>query len=223
MGGVFKEGSKRHHDPFSMQTEFQRVMDSLEILAGSFFEPSLDPSSTNSVDFVKAYLNNGTVTRDPPPSRSWEEDIFSKSFKENHRASERSATMPRDYIFATMPQFPWYQNSAEAKNMTFNEIFADFYQQAKTSGHTFICRITKSMTDLKSCTSYADAWEPSDRVWDPTTLGDFLKLFAGKLPQQDGVVPNLLIAHKISVKEIEEHDLIDENITVASGDLHTRS
>ncbi|KAH7081916.1 hypothetical protein BKA63DRAFT_222958 [Paraphoma chrysanthemicola] len=131
---------------------------------------------------MKVYMSGGTVYRKKQPPRRVDEDIFSSDlFFEFHKSSMRAATEPRDYIFATMPQFPWYHYPENAKNMSFNDIFADFHRQATVAGHDFAPRITKSMTHAERGTTQEEAWYPSTAQPEPRHLGDFLKLLGDGL------------------------------------------
>jgi hypothetical protein len=84
------------------------------------------------------------------PLRTEEEDIYTSDFLIVNLASHRSATMPQDYIFATMPQFPWHRYLKKAIKMSFGEIYMDLYQQAANAGHAFTCQFTQSMLDLEA-------------------------------------------------------------------------
>jgi hypothetical protein len=83
------------------------------------------------LNFMRAYISNGTIARTKPPPRTRSEDIFTGDFLTMFSASDRSATEPRDYIFSTMPQFPWYSYPKTADTMPFSDIFADFEEQAR--------------------------------------------------------------------------------------------
>ena len=91
--------------------------------------------------------------------------------------------MPRDYIFATMPQFPWYKNPRKgAINMVFGEIYMDLYQQSAKAGHAFTCRFTRSMFSREE-NDVIDGWLPSQHQPSPRCLGDFLKLMGHRVPE----------------------------------------
>jgi hypothetical protein len=132
--------------------------------------------------FIRAYVDGGTIERPRPPERDATEDINTGMFREIQLSSNRCATMPRDYIFATMPQFPWYHYPLEAEQMEFSDIFMDLYKQASRAGHAFTCRIIRSMTDPKA--SPENAWLPSLEQPGPGCLGDFLKLLGQRMPSK---------------------------------------
>jgi hypothetical protein len=94
------------HDDFDLyrhQNEQTTLADSLWVLAYSI---AGSEGVTAMTAFSKAYIHGGTVSNPKDRLRSNEEDIHSGIFLEVNRASHRSATMPRDYIFATMLEFP---------------------------------------------------------------------------------------------------------------------
>jgi hypothetical protein len=163
-------------DPYGSRHSVQRVLDSLYVLAHSFRPPPNDGSLRGMENFMREYISNGTITRNSSGFRTADEDIYTLSFRDMHLASHRCASEPRDYIFATMPQFPWYHYPTGALRMSFSSIFADFHSQAVSAGHPFVCRITRSMTDPEDCLSAEEAWKPSLYQPEPSCLGDFLKL-----------------------------------------------
>jgi hypothetical protein len=167
-------------DPYRDRTELEQIMDALYILGHSFDE---EGGWSGIRTFLEAYLGSGTVTRAKPEKRDSTEDIYTGMFFHNYLASTRVASEPRDYVFSTMPQFPWYTYPADAKNMSFNAIFEDFYYQAAASGHGFTGRITRSMTD-STCTDSQNAWLPSQQQPEPTCLGDFLKLLGHRTSEE---------------------------------------
>ena len=167
-------------DFYRHQTESTTLADALWVLALSFTGRQGD-SAVN--EFIKAYVHGGTVVNPLRAKRRLDEDIHSEHFLENNRSSHRSATMPRDYIFAIMPPFPWYTYpEKDALSMSFGEIYLDLYQQAAQSGHAFACRITHSMLD-PACKDPTNGWLPSQHLPSPTTLGDFLKLVGQRVPE----------------------------------------
>jgi len=161
-------------------------------------------SVTSGDEFIKAYVNCGTVVNPYSAKRSRDEDIHSRGFVQLNRGSHRSATMPRDYIFATMPSFPWYvYPKKDALSMSFGEIYLDLYQQAERSGHAFTCRFTRSMLDSE-CIDPTDGWLPSQRLPSPTTLGDFLKLVGHRVPEASNASsPHVHVTSAVSIRESE--------------------
>lgn len=180
------------------------LADALWVLAYSFSGSQGIPAMN---DFFKAYVHGGTVINPRGAQRTQEEDIHTGSFLKVNRASHRSATMPRDYIFATMPSFPWYTYpSKEALTMSFGDIYLDLYQQAARSGHAFTCRFTRSMIDA-TCTDPVIGWLPSQHLPSPTTLGDFLKLVGQRVPENSNASSQHV--HVTSVVHIEEFECDD--------------
>lgn len=174
------EDENRPFDAYAYQNDTEMVSDCLWVLAYSF-------SGSEGVeaihDFIKAYMHGGTITRTKPPRRTEFENIHNMDrgrFRLVNLASNRSASMPRDYIFATMTQFPWYHYPEDAVNMTFSAIFMDLYAQACKAGHSFEPRVLQAMTDTDA--SGSNAWLPSDDQPEPACLGDFLKLMGGTTP-----------------------------------------
>jgi hypothetical protein len=127
---------------------------------------------------MRAYISNGTISRSKLSPRTQEEDIFSRYFLAMNLASNRSTSGSHDYIFATMPQFPWYYYPEAAEHMHFNTISVGFHKQASRAGHAIACRIAQSMTDSKDCHDAEEVWHPSWRPPEPTCLGDSLKLLS---------------------------------------------
>lgn len=159
-----------------------KVLDSLFILACSFQPNQQEDGSPQLIDrFVRAYIKNGTISRalSAPPDAT--ADIFSGDFAHLHAVSNRSASEARDYIFATMSQYPWYKSPKEAKNMSFGDIFLDLHRQALRVGHGFTGRILHSMTEIGACEDQETAWQPSKQQPKPSCLGDLLKLLGQRM------------------------------------------
>ncbi|KAK5654584.1 hypothetical protein OQA88_7213 [Cercophora sp. LCS_1] len=162
-------------NPYEYYLSFQRVTDALFVLAHSF-----NYQFSAMQDFIRTYISEGTVQRPAISPRTPTDDIFADKFLVMNIASLRTASMPRDYIFATMPQFPWYHYRSELKSLSFNDLFNDFVKQSARAGHHFAYRLTRSMTNPAACSNVAEAWFPSSQQPEPTSLGDFLKLLGQK-------------------------------------------
>ncbi|KAH9207016.1 hypothetical protein DL95DRAFT_484322 [Leptodontidium sp. 2 PMI_412] len=197
---------ERHQNPYWYRENVVRVLDSLYGLAHAFEFTSNDGSLRGITDFMKAYICSGTVTSERRLMRGANENIFTNSFANVYASSIRSATEPRDYIFATMPQFPWYHYPEEAARMTFNEIFLNFYEQSTRNGHRFACRITRSMITIQDCHNADHAWHPSGLQPEPVCLGDFLKLLGQPL---EGAIGSENDYHFATTTTINEIDLGD--------------
>ena len=171
------------------QTELQKLRDSLWVLCACI--SSASPDGFTARELLQAYVHRKTVRRSKPAPCTQLDDIYSIGFFQMaHLASQRSASKPRDYVFATMPQFPWYHYPITAESMTFSDIFVDLHGQATRSRHAFASRITASMTD-PNATDSQHAWLPSSDQPEPECLGDFLKLLGGSLAEETPTgVPN---------------------------------
>ncbi|KAF2741523.1 hypothetical protein EJ04DRAFT_5846 [Polyplosphaeria fusca] len=179
------------------------MLDSLLMLSNSF-------SVTSPLAFIHAYASQGTIRRPKPPVKAESECLHTDDFCLIHQASNRSATMPRDYVFATMPQFPWYQYPQDAAMLSFSDIFVDLHDQASRNGFPFACRFRQSMMHSKHWekTSTLNAWLPSKRQPEPTCLGDFLKLLGGQLlPGGACHTDNLHVTKEVRVFPLESPDL----------------
>ncbi|KAG8529088.1 uncharacterized protein KY384_005723 [Bacidia gigantensis] len=163
---------------YKNRVDVQRIMESLWVLWHCFWSSSdLGPTID---EFSHAYIHCKTITRPRPRRRTESEDIHTGLFRMATLTSHRVASKPRDYIFAIMPQFPWYNYPSSAKDMTFSQIFLDLYDQAANTGHQFTPRITASM--IESITvEVNDALLPSEHQPEPECLGDFLKLLGQRL------------------------------------------
>jgi hypothetical protein len=193
-------------DPYFDRINIGRITDTICVLASAFDTASAAGSveaRPGVEQFVKAYLCGGTVTRPKKHVlREKKDSIFTNWFRERHIASNRTATEPRDYIFATMPQFPWYHYPINAEDMKFSEIYLDFVAQSNKAGHPFVSRITKSMTTTRT-SSGTVAWGPSDTQPEPTSLGDFLKLIGYPLEKNTLSTSNH-ITTKVQVSFVED-------------------
>ena len=196
-----REQARDDSEDFRNHTKSVTLLTALFVLAHSFCGSQ---GESARAEFLKAYVQGGTVVNPHSSKRGLDEDIHSSRFLQSHITSHRSATMPRDYIFATMPSFPWYTYpKKEALAMSFGEIYSDLYQQAERSGHAFTCRFTRSMLD-PACTDPTDGWLPSQHLPSPTTLGDFLKLMGNRVPEASNATsPHV---HITSGVQIEEHE-----------------
>ena len=164
---------------YKHQTDLERLLYSLWVLwycfrSGAELEVTLD-------NFANAYVHGKTITRSKPRPRTVAEDIHTGVFIVVNLVSRRAASEPRDYIYATMPPFPWYKYPINAENMAFGGLFVDLYNQAAENRHTFAPKITASMIQ-SSATDTSKAWLPSKQQPEPECLGDFLKLLGQRLP-----------------------------------------
>lgn len=135
------------------------------------------------VAFLRAYINCSTIEKPSNNQMDKAIDIFDGNLRTFHLSSPRTSTKHRDYVLATMPQFPWYTVSIDAKKMSFGEIFQDLYKQASAKGHGFAFKILTSMTDATVKNDQERAWLPSLKMPEPQCLGDFLKLMGGRMPE----------------------------------------
>jgi hypothetical protein len=193
---------------YNHQNDQTSLEDSLWVLAYSFKGSVGIPGIS---EFLKAYINGGTVMNSNSLLRADYEDIHTGNFLKVNLASHRSATMPRDYIFATLPQFPWYRYPRKAIKMTFGEIYMDLYQQAAQHGHAFTCRFTVSMLD-PDATDPVTSWLPSKHQPSPTCLGDFLKLVGHRVPEISRATANHV--HVTTVVKIRDFSCFQSPKTV---------
>lgn len=117
------------------------------------------------LDFVRAFFSCGTVSRSSRaahrpflPDR-WE---FTMQLWSTHRTSKA-----RDFVLAVMPQYSFYSLPAQARSMTFPELFADCFAQleAKTAEPLWLAP--------------GIPLELGIGVPTPACLGDFIKLCQG--------------------------------------------
>ena len=134
-----KEDESVSNDPYWSLLSTARVKDSLFTLAYGFSFRSTEVLAENMTAFLKAYIGNGIAKRPIPPRQTAKDDIFNQPFDFTFWGSLRAASESRDYIFATMPQFPWYHYPEKADKMTFNGIFQDLHEQVGDTGHAFTC------------------------------------------------------------------------------------
>ena len=173
-----KKRKVEHGRSYTQRADFERLHYSLWVLwycfrSGAKIEVSLG-------EFVNAYVHGKTITRSKPRPRTLAEDIHTGSFMVVNLGSRRAASEPRDYIYATMPAFPWYKYPPNAENMAFGGLFVNLYNQAAEHRHSFAPKITASMIEA-SVTDMSRAWLPSKQQPEPECLGDFLKLLGQRL------------------------------------------
>lgn len=186
-------------DVHRRQTDTERGFDSLFVLAYSFTGYQA-LAGINA--FIGAYVHGGTIARPKPPERTQIEAKHAGTFRALQLASNRSASKARDYIFATMPQFPWYHYPANAEHIPFSDLFLDLYGQASFLAHAFACRITRSMTDSKACLEPQKAWLPIAQQPEPARLEDFMKLLGQCLSAK--TPPGLDHVHLTTVVKLME-------------------
>ncbi|KPM36151.1 hypothetical protein AK830_g10421 [Neonectria ditissima] len=206
---VVEDAGPRNGDAYAYRNDVEMLLDCLWVLAYSFNGTQGEDGMEGINSFIKAYATCGTVVRTRPFERTSDDTlqtIEGGQFRLVNLASNRCATMPRDYIFATMTQFPWYHYPLDAINMSFSEIFADLYKQASAAGHRFTPRIMQSMTDPDAVDN--DAWRPSDDQPEPACLGDFIKLIGRKVaPSERQNGPHLQSSiHITSAVPIRQYD-----------------
>lgn len=175
--------AKDTNDPanawYKSQIDSQTICDSLYTLA-CVFTGSNEP---DIVAFLRAYINCSTIKKPSTNQMDKAIDIFDGNLRTFHLSSPRASTKHRDYVLATMPQFPWYTVPIDAKKMSFGEIFQDLHTQASARGHGFAFKILASMTDATVKDHQQRAWLPSLNLPEPQCLGDFLKLMGGRMPE----------------------------------------
>ncbi|KAF2271150.1 hypothetical protein CC78DRAFT_573527 [Lojkania enalia] len=166
-------------DPIRPFSRMISTIHPLEVLGASFFE---NISFDCVLVFSKAYVMQEVILRLPAPLRTRRDSIYNDLFPMVHAASNRRASKPRDYIFATMPQFPWYHYPKNAERMEFGDIFLDYWEQASKNGFLSACKMKASMIEPQVRRDLGKSWLPSEIQPEPACLGDFLKLLGGQLP-----------------------------------------
>lgn len=193
--------------PYDPQTSALVLLDALFMMAHCFYlSPILQNSSVGVMNFMQAFFQNGSVSRHSVPARTAKDDIYMHDFLTMHAGSARCASKPQDYILATMSQFPWYQQGASILDLSFSELFLDFYKQSCAAGHPLTCRITRSMIPdnlYDPYTASGDEWLPSADQPEPQGLGEFLKLIGKKTKTMDGP-DSYYVAAKFSVLAVPE-------------------
>ncbi|KAI3572890.1 hypothetical protein IWW34DRAFT_794834 [Fusarium oxysporum f. sp. albedinis] len=195
--------------PYDPQTSALILLDALFMAARSFnLHTGAQDSTKVIVEFIQAFFHNRPVSKNKWPSRTARDDIFTYDFVRAYAASSRRATEPRDYILATMSQFPWYRHPDKLLEMPFSTLFLDLYKQSCAAGHPLTCRITRSMTakSLGSFQAAGEEWLPSADQPEPQSLGDFLKLLGRKTKLMDAP-DSYYIAAKASVVRLAMEDL----------------
>ena len=163
---------------YRRESNLWRLYFSVSILGADFGSDA--GAEVSAENFTNAYFHGKTITRPKPRRRTVEEDIYTGSFMVGNLESQRAASEPRDYIYATMSPFPWYRYPPNAENIAFGELFLDLYNQAAEKRHTFAPKFTASMID-SGATDTSNAWHPSKQQPEPRCLGDFMKLLGNRL------------------------------------------
>lgn len=123
-------------------------------------------------EFKRAFLNC-TIVRRPTAVRSelqapTPEDVWW------HLNSRRRTSESRDFILGIMPQFEFYTVPKNAKQMTFGQLFHDFWSQLALKSDSSVTPLLIAPFNVNESMS-----SPSANIPEPTCLGDFLKLLNG--------------------------------------------
>lgn len=97
------QGNDKFDEVYRHIAEVMILADALWVLAHSL-GGSRDETVKN--ELLDAYVYGGTVVNKHIAQRSPEEAVHAGNCLGLNQTSHRFATMPRDYIFATMPSFP---------------------------------------------------------------------------------------------------------------------
>ena len=124
--------------------------------------------------FVKAFIENGSVTRAPIRDKNDDEYI---SAVVPYCHTPRRTTKARDFILAIMPQCYWYTVPSEAKRMTFGRLFFDMCVQAKKAGDEHFSPLITNRTPLMVDIIFDPT--PTEDVPTPQTLFEFMSLLVG--------------------------------------------
>lgn len=127
--------------------------------------------------FLHAFFNLGTVSRDPA-NRSLRQFPFTGEIWV-HGNSTRRTTKSRDFILAIMAQYHFYTAPANARQMTFGQLFLDCCLQLETSPKSDfeLAPLLTSRLDLARRIPIA-----TDNIPEPFFLCDFVKLLRGPIP-----------------------------------------
>jgi hypothetical protein len=139
--------------------------------------------------FVGAYLKCGVATRSPITRMLVKPHYLHFSW---FQTSIRRTTRPQDFILALMPQYDFYTVPANAKNLSFGELFVDCASQIKNTPDAIFNVDLFFMGLLPSLRP--------ENIPEPLFLGDFVKLF-------DGAALFRLYRAIIAVKVEEANDL----------------
>jgi hypothetical protein len=173
-----------HRDSF-----VEHVLVNLQSVAGAwvFYRNPLSTAmdQKQKLTFMYAYLNCGTVTMESSPT--------SRPFPTMYELmtnfhSTRKTSHPRDFILAVMPQYDFYTVPANAKQMSFGELFVDCFQQAHRGGFRSAPLLTKEGEVHPSELGLVKILA-SDNIPEPTCLGDLVKLFLGYRPPSGRLEP----------------------------------
>lgn len=130
--------------------------------------------------FMLAFIHNRTVTRE---TRRVEGIKYGNG--ENFRMfrfSAHRASKPRDYILATMPQFEFYIVPANARHMTFPELYMDCFNQYRNfDGEWMFQPLLTGEQHLSMNEIAGHRLPPTQNIPQPDCLGDFVKLFGGPI------------------------------------------
>lgn len=129
--------------------------------------------SNSPMNLVRAFFTCDTASRESTAHYlpQFPEDVhFGFCF-----SNARRTTKSRDFILAVMPQYSFYSIPKNAKDMTFQQLFIDCYQQLEGS------LPFPWMAPLLWAPFHGSPLppSPSQNVPEPVFLGDFIKLFFG--------------------------------------------
>lgn len=167
-------------DPYRDVGDLHKLSSDLLCTASAWAEYCVDrkvewDELTNRMDFIKAILHNGTVSRPKRMHELKEIGATHNTMFGLHRNSTRVTSKSRDFLLAMLPPFSWYQIPETAGSMSFGDLFVDCHTQAKRAGYPFFPRITKGMTEATH--NLEDSVLPTADIPTPRYLGDFIKLF----------------------------------------------
>lgn len=160
------------------------LVDCLMSLAQSWAQlyrdiPATDHEDTQLVQFLRAFLTSGHVSRKRVPTQmpSVSRNVYDYWL---YMHSTRRTSKPRDYILAVMPQYSWYAVPSDAKSMTFQQLFNNCIEQASLKSESGLPPLV-SLGTQTSATELLSRLPPSDNIPIPACLGDFAKLLFGPI------------------------------------------
>ncbi|KFZ00933.1 hypothetical protein V501_10345 [Pseudogymnoascus sp. VKM F-4519 (FW-2642)] len=130
-------------------------------------------------EFMRAMLNNGTVTRSSEPVPEGKASVFHTLV--GSLTSSRETTKARDFVLALFPSYSWYTIPPNVRDMKFGELWVDCVTQFQTfHEEPFLNLSVKPKLTLgvlgHTELSAEESQKPSADIPYPRCLGDFARL-----------------------------------------------
>lgn len=183
--------------PQSIQSDLQvqdrrliviTLLSNLSLMTSSWLKYGIDEerfrenpkNSWTHAGFKEAFFNCTTASRS---RRSDRLPYFPQKMEIlNLSSSPRRTGVARDFILAIMPQYAFYKVPADAKSMSFSQLFVDCYQQLgdlSPLSPLLACRQVGTSGPWASEPSVLDYSCPAQDIPEPFFLADFARLFLG--------------------------------------------